>query len=211
MIGVIDYGAGNIRSITRGLEAAGAEVFIARQGVELVDADAIVLPGVGHAGQLMKALEDRGFDRTVLDAVDGGTPFLGICVGMQIMFGNQEEGNGRGLGLLSGEVRHLPRELKTPHIGWSQVTAVIDSPFGPAGATDHYYFVHSYAAGNADPVAVVATTDYGVTYPSVVIKDHLWGCQFHPEKSSTAGIAFLRTFVNYVEANIPARKAIAAK
>jgi len=211
MIGVIDYGAGNIRSITRGLEAAGAEVFIARQGVELVDADAIVLPGVGHAGQLMKALEDRGFDRTVLDAVDGGTPFLGICVGMQIMFGNQEEGNGRGLGLLSGEVRHLPRELKTPHIGWSQVTAVIDSPFGPTGATDHYYFVHSYAAGNADPVAVVATTDYGVTYPSVVIKDHLWGCQFHPEKSSTAGIAFLRTFVNFVEANLSARKAIAAK
>ena len=211
MIGVIDYGAGNIRSISRGLEAADAEVFVARQGVELVDADAIVLPGVGHAGQLMKALEDRGFDRTVLDAVDGGTPFLGICVGMQIMFGDQEEGNGRGLGLLSGEVRHLPRELKTPHIGWSKVTAVIDSPFGPTGATDHFYFVHSYAAANADPEAVVATTDYGVTYPSVVIKDHLWGCQFHPEKSSTAGIAFLRTFINYVEAKIPARKAIAAK
>ncbi len=211
MIGVIDYGAGNIRSISRGLEAAGAEVFVARQGGELVEADAIVLPGVGHAGQLMKALEDRGFDRAVLDSVDAGTPFLGICVGMQIMFGDQEEGNGRGLELLSGEVRHLPRELKTPHIGWSQVTAVTDSPFGPAGATDYFYFVHSYAAGNADPGTVVATTDYGVTFPSVVIKDHLWGCQFHPEKSSTAGIAFLRTFVNYVEANLPARKAIAAK
>jgi glutamine amidotransferase len=211
MIGVIDYGAGNIRSITRGLEAAGAEVFVAQRGTDLAGADAIVLPGVGHAGQLMKSLQDRGFDRAIHDAVDAGTPFLGICVGLQIMFGDQEEGNTRGLGLLDGEVRHLPRELKTPHIGWSKVTAVTDSPFGPAGTSDHFYFVHSYAASNADANAVVATTDYGVTYPSVVIKDHLWGCQFHPEKSSTAGIAFLRTFVNYVEAHLPARKAIASR
>ena len=211
MIGVIDYGAGNIRSITRGLEAAGAEVFVAKRARELAGADAIVLPGVGHAGQLMKSLHDREFDRAVLDAVEEGTPFLGICVGLQIMFGHQEEGNTRGLGLLSGEVRHLPRELKTPHIGWSRVTAVADSPFAPAGASDYFYFVHSYAASDADPGAVVATTDYGVTYPSVVIKDHLWGCQFHPEKSSTAGIAFLRTFVDYVGANSPTRKAIASR
>ena len=211
MIGVIDYGAGNIRSITRGLEAAGADVLVAQRGTDLAEADAVVLPGVGHAGQLMKSLHVRGFDRAVLDAVNAGTPFLGICVGLQIMFGHQEEGNTHGLGLLSGEVRHLPHELKTPHIGWSQVLAVADSPFGPAGATDHFYFVHSYAASNADPDVVVATTDYGVTYPSVVIKDHLWGCQFHPEKSSTAGIAFLRTFVNYVEASLPARKAIASR
>jgi imidazole glycerol-phosphate synthase subunit HisH len=211
MIGVIDYGAGNIRSISRGLEAAGAEVFVARRGSDLAGADAIVLPGVGHAGQLMKSLQDRGFDRAVRDAVYAGTPFLGICVGLQIMFGDQEEGDSRGLGLLSGEVRHLPRELKTPHIGWSQVTAVTNSPFGIAGSSDYYYFVHSYAASNADPNAVVAITDYGVTYPSVVIRDHLWGCQFHPEKSSTAGIAFLSTFVNYVAANLPARKVIASR
>jgi glutamine amidotransferase len=211
VIGVLDYGAGNIRSISRGLAAAGTDVFVAEHGRELVDADAIVLPGVGHAGQLMKALQSREMDTAILDAVAAGTPFLGICVGLQIMFGKQEEGDTRGLGLLSGEVRHLPRSLKTPHMGWSQVTATADSPFGASGTSDYYYFVHSYAAQNADPNAVVATTDYGITYPSVVIKDHLWGCQFHPEKSSTAGIAFLAKFVDFVRETSPARKAIATK
>ena len=104
MIGVLDYGAGNIRSISRGLAAAGTEVFVAEHGRELVNTDAIVLPGVGHAGQLMKALQSREMDTAILDAVASGTPFLGICVGLQIMFGDQEEGNTRGLGLLSGEV-----------------------------------------------------------------------------------------------------------
>jgi glutamine amidotransferase len=211
MIGVVDYGAGNIRSISRGLAAAGGDVFVAEHGRDLAPADAIVLPGVGHAGQLMKALQARGMDTAILDAVAAGTPFLGICVGLQIMFDRQEEGNTRGLGLLAGEVRHLPRTLKTPHMGWSQVTAITESPFGARGDSDYYYFVHSYAAHEANPEAVVATTDYGVTYPSVVIKDHLWGCQFHPEKSSTSGIAFLAKFLDFVRESAPARKAIAAK
>ena len=211
MIGVIDYGAGNIRSISRGLAAAGGDAVVAEHGRELAAADAIVLPGVGHAGQLMNALQARGFDTAILDAVAAGTPFLGICVGLQIMFGWQEEGNTQGLGLLPGAVRHLPRTLKTPHMGWSQVTAITDSPFGTKGDSDFFYFVHSYAAHGANSEAVVATTDYGVTYPSVVIKDHLWGCQFHPEKSSTAGIAFLATFVDFVRESAPARKAFATK
>lgn len=209
MIGVIDYGAGNIRSISRGLEAAGAEVFVADQGQKLAGAEAIVLPGVGHAGQLMKALDARGMNRAILDAVRAGTPFLGICVGLQIMFGKQEEGDTEGLGLLPGEVRHLPRELKTPHMGWSLVTATRDSLFGPVGLADYFYFVHSYAAVEFDLDAVVATTTYGRTYPSVVIKDHLWGCQFHPEKSSTAGLAFLGAFVDYVQATTAAQKVVA--
>lgn len=209
MIGVIDYGAGNIRSISRGLEAAGAEVFVADQGQKLAGAEAIVLPGVGHAGQLMKALDARGMNRAILDAVRAGTPFLGICVGLQIMFGKQEEGDTEGLGLLPGEVRHLPRELKTPHMGWSLVTATRDSLFGPVGFADYFYFVHSYAAVEFDLDAVVATTTYGRTYPSVVIKDHLWGCQFHPEKSSTAGLAFLGAFVDYVHATTAAQKVVA--
>jgi glutamine amidotransferase len=211
MIGVVDYGAGNIRSISRGLAAAGGDAVVAEHGRELAAADAIVLPGVGHAGQLMNALQTRGFDTAILDAVAAGTPFLGICVGLQIMFGQQEEGNTRGLGLLPGEVRHLPRTLKTPHVGWSKVTAVADSPFGAKGDSDYYYFVHSYAAYEAEPDTVVATTNYGVTYPSVVIKDHLWGCQFHPEKSSTAGITFLAKFVDFARESASARKAVAAK
>lgn len=209
MIGVLDYGAGNIRSISRGLEAAGADVFVADQGPDLAGADAIVLPGVGHAGQLMTALQSRGMDSAILNAVAAGTPFLGICVGLQIMFGEQEEGNTQGLGLLPGEVRHLPRHLKTPHMGWSLVTAVKDSPFGKAGTSDYFYFVHSYAAVNNGLGAVVATTSYGTTYPSVVIQDHLWGCQFHPEKSSASGLAFLGTFVDFVRSSAPSRKAVA--
>ncbi|HRA47469.1 MAG TPA: imidazole glycerol phosphate synthase subunit HisH, partial [Thermomicrobiales bacterium] len=131
-------------------------------------------------------------------AVATGTPFLGICVGLQIMFGSQEEGGGEGFGFLPGRVQHLPKSLKTPHMGWSEVEAVTDSPFGPKGFRDYFYFVHSYASDLIENPAVVATTTYGVTFPSVVIQDHLWGCQFHPEKSADAGIAFLRTFTDYV-------------
>lgn len=198
MIGVIDYGAGNIRSASKGLNAAVSEVIVAKHGDDLADVDAIVLPGVGHAGQLMKALEDRGFDRAIRDAVAAGRPFLGICVGLQIMYGAQEEGAGFGLGLLPGRVVHLPRTLKTPHMGLSEVEAVQDSPFGSQGARDFYYFVHSYAAEMSDSSAIVGTTTYGVTFPAVVIKDHLWGCQFHPEKSADAGIRFLSAFAEFV-------------
>jgi imidazole glycerol-phosphate synthase subunit HisH len=204
MIGVIDYGAGNIRSISRGLIEAGAEVQVFERGDQMTGVDAIVLPGVGHAGQLMGALRAGGFDTAINQSVAQGVPFLGICVGLQIMFGAQEEGNGHGLGLLPGNVVHLPRTLKTPHMGWSEVEAVRESPIGPVGFKDFFYFVHSYAAVNTSNPAVVATTTYGATFPSVVIQDHLWGCQFHPEKSSTAGIAFLASFVSYVNVRRPA-------
>ncbi|HQY30739.1 MAG TPA: imidazole glycerol phosphate synthase subunit HisH, partial [Thermomicrobiales bacterium] len=171
MIGVIDYGAGNIRSISRGLVAAGAEVKIVEGGSELVHLDGIVLPGVGHAGQLMRSLEDRGFCSAISAAVATGTPFLGICVGLQIMFGSQEEGGGEGFGFLPGRVQHLPKSLKTPHMGWSEVESVANSPLGLKGFRDYFYFVHSYAADLIENPAVVATTTYGVTFPSVVIQD----------------------------------------
>ena len=197
MIAVIDYGAGNIRSISRGLNAAGAETVVVEHGDEIGDVDALVLPGVGHAGHLMQSLRDRGFDSAIASAVERGIPYLGVCVGLQIMYGPQEEGGAHGLGLLPGRVIHLPRTLKTPHMGWSQVSAVRNSPFGPEGYNEYFYYVHSFAAENADSDVVVATTDYGVTFPAVVIRDHLWGCQFHPEKSAEPGIAFLRSFVDY--------------
>ena len=210
MIGVVDYGAGNIRSISRGLIHAGAEVTVAQTSAELAGVEAIVLPGVGHAGHLMRSLAERGFDRAIAQAVADGTPYLGICVGLQIMFEGQEEGAGRGLGMFPGDVQHLPRTLKTPHMGWSLVTAIKDSPFGAAGQQDFYYFVHSYSAVDTDLDAVAAVTEYGVTFPSVVIRDHIWGCQFHPEKSSAAGLAFLGRFVQYARARMPAPEAIAA-
>jgi len=199
VIAVIDYGAGNIRSISRGLNAAGSETIVVEHGDEIRDVDALVLPGVGHAGHLMNSLVERGFDSAIKSAVDRGIPFLGVCVGLQIMYGKQEEGDTFGLGLIPGRVIHLPRTLKTPHMGWSLVTATKDSPFGATGYSDFFYYVHSFAAEEANGIPVVATTDYGVTFPAVIIRDHLWGCQFHPEKSADPGIAFLRSFVDYVE------------
>lgn len=203
MIAVIDYGAGNIRSISRGLNAAGSETVVVEHGDQIGDVAGLVLPGVGHAGHLMQSLRDRSFDSAIMQAVDRGIPFLGVCVGLQIMYGKQEEGDTFGLGLLPGEVVHLPRTLKTPHMGWSLVTAVRDSPFGRSGWSDYFYYVHSYAAAESQGEAVVATTDYGVTFPAVVIQDHLWGCQFHPEKSSDAGIAFLRAFIDFTRTRVP--------
>jgi glutamine amidotransferase len=198
MIGIIDYGAGNIRSISRGLVAAGADVVVSDNADEIAAADAIVLPGVGHAGQLIGSLERLGMDKAIAASTAAGKPYLGICVGLQIMFEAQEEGNKHGLGLLPGRVTHLPRGLKTPHIGWSEVETVRESPAAPAGQNDYFYFVHSYAADGVDEADVVATTTYGRTFPSVVIRDHIWGSQFHPEKSSAAGIEFLRSFADYV-------------
>lgn len=202
MIAVIDYGAGNIHSISRGLEAAGGSATVVDHGDQVGEVDALVLPGVGHAGHLMQSLRERRLDQAILQAVDRGVPFLGVCVGLQIMYGKQEEGDTIGLGLLPGGVVHLPRTLKTPHMGWSLVTATQDSALGPSGKSEYYYYVHSFAAENPDDSFVVATTDYGVTFPAVVIKDHLWGCQFHPEKSSTAGIGFLSLFVSYVNSRV---------
>jgi glutamine amidotransferase len=210
MIGVVDYGAGNIRSISRGLVHAGAEVKVAQTGDELAGVDAIVLPGVGHAGQLMRSLVERGFDRAIKQGIDDGTPYLGICVGLQIMFDRQEEGAGHGLAVFPGDVQHLPRTLKTPHMGWSLVTATRDSPFASAGQQDYYYFVHSYSAVETGLESVVAVTEYGVTFPSVLIQDHVWGCQFHPEKSSTAGLAFLAKFVQFARDRVPMSEAMAA-
>ena len=200
MIGIIDYGAGNIRSISRGLAEAGADVVVSDNAEEIAAADAIVMPGVGHAGQLIGSLKRLGMDEAIAAAAAAGKPYLGICVGLQIMFEEQEEGNKHGLGLLPGRVSHLPRGLKTPHIGWSDVETVRANPIAPVGQHDFYYFVHSYAADGVDERDIVATTTYGRTFPSVVIRDHIWGCQFHPEKSSTAGIEFLGSFADYVNA-----------
>jgi glutamine amidotransferase len=211
VIGVIDYGAGNIRSISRGLIAAGTDVVVSDNADVVAAADAIVLPGVGHAGQLINSLERLGMDQAIATGVEAGKPYLGICVGLQIMFEQQEEGNKRGLGLLPGHVSHLPPGLKTPHIGWSEVESVRESPLAPAGKRDFYYFVHSYAADGVEERDVVATTTYGRTFPSVVMRDHIWGCQFHPEKSSTAGIEFLRGFVDYVNARAVASTEVAAR
>ena len=203
MIGVIDYGAGNLHSLARGIVHVGGEALVSSDPDELSAQDAIVLPGVGHAGQLLDRLRHLGMDRAILDAVDRGVPFLGICIGMQIMFGDQEEGGATGLGLLPGRVRHLSPGVKAPHMGWNLARLTRESPLGDEGDERYYYFVHSFVADDASPIDVAATTTYGETFPSVVIRDHLWGTQFHPEKSADNGMDLLGAFVRMVAARTP--------
>ncbi|MDP9370639.1 MAG: imidazole glycerol phosphate synthase subunit HisH [Chloroflexota bacterium] len=195
MIAVIDYGAGNLRSIRRALEAAGAETVVTADPATVAAADAVVLPGVGAAGHAMDRLRDLGMTRAIGEAVEGGKPFLGICLGMQLLFEHQEEGDTAGLGLLRGRIRSLSGPVKVPHMGWNRSRLVRPGPLGDVGDERHYYFVHSYVAEPADRDDVAAIADYGERFPSVVVRDNVWGTQFHPEKSGPDGLALVRAFV----------------
>ena len=200
MIAVVDYEAGNLRSIRRALEAAGAEVVITDDAVVVAAAAAVVLPGVGAAGAAMDRLRQRGLVPVIEDAVNAGTPFLGICLGMQLLFGHQEEGDTAGLGLLPGRVRALAGSVKVPHMGWNRSRVARRGPLGQAGEERDYYFVHSYVVEPDDPADVAAEVRYGEIFPSVIVRDHVWGTQFHPEKSGPDGLALVRAFVREVDA-----------
>jgi imidazole glycerol-phosphate synthase subunit HisH len=195
MIAIIDYGAGNLRSIRRALESAGATTIVSDDPETIVRADAVVLPGVGNAGHAVNRLKAMGMDKAVHQAVDAGKPFLGICVGMQVLFEEQEEGNALGLSLLRGRVRSLLPSVKVPHMGWNRSTVVRPGPAGTPGDDPYYYFVHSYIAEPTDPADIAATSSYGEDFPSIVVRDNVWGTQFHPEKSGTDGLAFIQRFV----------------
>ena len=198
MIAIIDYGAGNLRSVRNALAHLGAEVITVRQPEQLAGVEKIVLPGVGAFGAGMAALRAAGFEEAIKEAVAAGTPLLGICLGLQYLFESSDEmGYHTGLGLLAGHVtRFPPNELKVPHIGWNQLDIRRDSPLLadiPDGA--YAYFVHSYYARPADPADVIATTEYGITFASVVGRGNVFGIQCHPEKSQTVGLRILRNFI----------------
>jgi glutamine amidotransferase len=196
MIAIVDYGAGNLRSIQRAIEAAGAEVTISNDPDEVRASDRIVLPGVGNAAAAMDRLRDSGLAAAITDATKEGTPLLGVCLGMQLLFGPQEEGPTTGLGLLDGEVKALPADHKVPQMGWNVAEFRDGSPL--AGQVPaHFYFVHSYIAQPAHDSDIAAETDYGVRFPSIVARDHIWGFQFHPEKSSDDGLALVKTWVDW--------------
>lgn len=194
-IAVVDYGAGNLRSIRRALEAAGADVTVTSDPADLAAADAVVLPGVGAAARAMETLDGLGLTDPIREAVAGGTPFLGVCLGMHLLFGHQEEGDAEGLGLLSGRVRSLRGPVKVPHMGWNRSRVTQDGSLGPAGDDRYYYFVHSFVAEPDDPGDIAAEAEYGERFPSVVVRGHVWGTQFHPEKSADAGLELVRAFV----------------
>ena len=193
---LVDYGAGNLASVERAFERLGACTRRARSAEELGDADAIVLPGVGHFGAMARALNRGGIAEALSAAVDRGAALLGICLGLHVLFARSEEAAGEaGLGWLGGEVRALPANVKLPHMGWNQVRRV-----GPSvllnGIAENawFYFAHGYAAFEAGEVAV-AVCDYGATFAAAVERARVAAVQFHPEKSGEAGAKVLRNFL----------------
>jgi glutamine amidotransferase len=201
-VAVVDYGAANMVSITKALAAVGADVVVAEEPTALADVDAVVVPGVGAAGSAMEHLRDRGLVEPLKDWVKAGRPCLGICLGFQILFDSSDEGGVEALGLLSGRTVALVDAPTLPHIGWNSVNAVRQHPLldgVPDGS--YFYFNHSYAPAPADESVVVALTTHGRPFVSAVAKGALYGLQFHPEKSSEAGLRVLSNFMALVAEN----------
>lgn len=198
MIAIVDYGAGNLRSIQRAIEAAGggATTAITDDPDQVRTADRVVLPGVGNAAAAMTRLRASGLADAVTEAANAGRPVLGVCLGMQLLFGDQEEGPTTGLGLLPGTVQSLPADHKVPQMGWNLARFRPGTPMSAFDAV-YFYFVHSYIVQPEDDADVAADTDYGVRFPSVVAREAVWGFQFHPEKSGDDGLALVKTWVDW--------------
>lgn len=197
MIAVVDYGIGNLRSAQKALEHLGAEAALTPDPDAIRGAAAVVLPGVGAFGACMNALREGGLDGPVVEVAESGKPFLGVCVGMQMLFeGSEEAPEIEGLGIVAGTVERLPNGLTLPHMGWNTVDVVEGSRlFAGLDAPTWLYFVHSYAPVPADASAVAARTDYGGPMVAAVEQGSVWATQFHPEKSGDAGLAVLQNFV----------------
>ncbi|MHB1042925.1 MAG: imidazole glycerol phosphate synthase subunit HisH [Eubacteriales bacterium] len=196
MIAIIDYGMGNLRSVQKGFEKAGVEAAVVRDPREVDSAGGVVLPGVGAFADAMDNLRSLKLDEAVHRAVEAGKPFLGICLGQQLLFEASEEwGLHAGLGVFPGRVRRLPEGLKVPHMGWNQVEKVRPNPL-LAGVPDRtsFYFVHSYYVDPAEEELVLGLTEYGVRFASVAGRGKVFGIQFHPEKSSYLGLLILKNF-----------------
>jgi len=198
-IAVVDYGMGNRRSVEKALGHVGAHAFVSRDHAQLRAADGLLLPGVGAFPAAMAVIEQLGLDALLRELAMSGMPLFGSCMGMQLLFESSEEhGGARGLGLLPGRVKRLvAKGLKLPHIGWSEVRRERECPLWEGlPETIFLYHVHSYVAEPAEPEAIVATAEYGETFPAVVARDNVFGAQSHPEKSSTHGLALLANFVS---------------
>lgn len=198
MIAIIDYGAGNLRSVRNALTHLGAQVITASTPEHLADASKIVLPGVGAFGAGINALREAGFEAPIRAAVEAGTPLLGICLGMQFLFETSDEmGDHRGLGLLPGRVTRFPASaLKVPHMGWNCFDVQREHPLMAGVNTGAYaYYVHSYYVEAADQGDVLATASYGLPFAAVVGRDNIFGIQPHPEKSQSIGLRILRNFI----------------
>ncbi|MDX1614238.1 MAG: imidazole glycerol phosphate synthase subunit HisH [Candidatus Promineifilaceae bacterium] len=198
MIALVDSGVGNLRSVAKALEAVGADVRLTADPSLILSAVKVALPGVGAFGENMAGLKRRGLVEVVRQVAAQATPLLGICVGMQVLFeGSDELGDHQGFGLLPGWVRRFDKPgLKVPQTGWNQITPLGDDPLFQGLPNDSYaYFNHSYYCDVAEPADQLATTEYGRLYASAIRRGHLYGVQFHPEKSQRVGLTILRNFV----------------
>ncbi len=198
MIAIIDYDAGNLKSVYKALQFLGEEAKVTRDGKEILKADKVILPGVGAFADAMDRLREYGLIPVIQEAVESGMPFLGICLGLQLLFERSEESPGaEGLGILKGEILRIPdgADLKVPHIGWNSLS--YDHPgrlFKGLGQEPYVYFVHSYYLKAKDEGIVTASTQYGVRIHASVEKDNVFACQFHPEKSGEVGLSILKNF-----------------
>ncbi|MCA9910866.1 MAG: imidazole glycerol phosphate synthase subunit HisH [Anaerolineae bacterium] len=200
MLAVIDYGAGNLRSVLHALGHLGVEsIRLVRTPYELNGAQKIILPGVGAFGAGMQKLHEQGLVKPISDAVHAGIPYLGICLGMQFLFDFSDEmGDHKGLGLLPGHVTRFPDVpgYKVPHMGWNALRIVRETPLLRDLPGEGYaYFVHSYYCAPAEPSDVAAVVDYGIPFTAVVQRDNIYGVQFHPEKSQRTGLRILSNFL----------------
>jgi imidazole glycerol-phosphate synthase subunit HisH len=191
MIAVFDYGAGNLRSVENTLEEIGCAHEVVRDAEGLRRASKIILPGVGHFGQMMRALSVR---ETLLERIAAGVPFLGICLGLQALFEASEEApEARGLGVFPGIVRRFPVDARVPHMGWNELEVRPESRLFVAGSHPYVYFAHSYYAPEVPQASAVCT--YGVRYTAALESGHIFGVQFHPEKSGPIGLEIVRRFL----------------
>jgi imidazole glycerol-phosphate synthase subunit HisH len=202
MIAIVDYGMGNLRSVQKAFERVGCPAEVVRYRQRIADARAVVVPGVGAFSACVENLRRFGLIEVIRETVQKKKPFLGICLGFQLLFSESEEfGLQKGLDLFAGKVVafHPTGELKVPHMGWNRLAKTKASPFlEGVGQGDYVYFVHSYYVVPEDPSIVATTTEYGVSFTSSIATDRLFACQFHPEKSQQIGLRILSNFARFV-------------
>ena len=198
MIAIIDYGMGNLRSVSKAFEAVGHQAVVTRDATVIGNASHVVLPGVGAFGDCMANVERYGLAEPIRTAIQSGKPFLGICLGLQLLFEESEEfGTHKGLGIIPGKVRRFAADsgLKVPHMGWNNVTLERPCPLFEGIADGAYwYFVHSFYVDPSDKTVAATMTDYGTTFVSSIWRDNVVACQFHPEKSQAVGLRLIENF-----------------
>jgi imidazole glycerol-phosphate synthase subunit HisH len=194
MIAIINYGTGNLKSIRNGFLKIGIDATITKDPYEIEKADTLILPGVGAFGRAMEHLKE--YEGIIHEHINAGKPFLGVCLGLQLLFTESQESKGvKGLDVFKGEVIRLPEGLKIPHMGWNDLKIVNKCPLFNGVGNDYMYFVHSYYVKPEDEEIIAATTEYGIEVTAAVCKDNVFATQFHPEKSGEIGLNILRNFV----------------